>query len=243
MQIDSHTDFEPMWDVTMLEMFHNCPTYPYCIITHYPPDRATRKNNATDIPTMCESVFNSQQVISFRSHLIKRKGTRWVKHPFLGGGFVFGPGFQVLEVPYDDHLPHFVDGDEFLRGVRLWTSGYELYAPTEVVVWHHYYRHGSPKLWSDFPGAWNDAYSIGKVKYYCKQDANPYEQSYAKWIPLYDEEAPWFGLGNQRTIEEFYEYAGIDMVNKKSRSAEKICEIGRAVQQECRDRSRMPSSA
>lgn len=36
---------------------------------------------------------------------------------------------------------------ETTHSVRMWTHGWDLYAPNENLVFHHYLRKGSPKFW------------------------------------------------------------------------------------------------
>jgi hypothetical protein len=43
-------------------------------------------------------------------------------------------------VPYDPHTAFLFHGEEFSRGARLWTSGYDFYSPSENLVFHHYNR-------------------------------------------------------------------------------------------------------
>ena len=40
------------------------------------------------------------------------------------------------EVPFDPELPYLFDGEELLYSARLWTSGYDLFAPVANAVFH-----------------------------------------------------------------------------------------------------------
>src|SRR5207253_11302992 len=77
-------------------------------------------------------------------------------------------------------------------------------------------------------------------------------------LPIYQKELTKMQLDNQKEIAEMQnetqkEIAGIQSATSRqqslfeshfaSRQSLSDCQIGRAVQQECRDRSRMPSSA
>lgn len=87
--------------------------------------------------------------------------------PWVAGGFLFGPGKIMREVPFDPHLPQLFDGEEMLFSVRLWTHGYNLYSPPRPMAFHFYKRSTAPKLWSDNPTLWysQQRKSLERVQY------------------------------------------------------------------------------
>ena len=61
------------------------------------------------------------------------------------GGFNFGPSIVVFDVPYDTMgLHHLFFGEELSMAVRLFTHGYDLYAPEETVCYHLWSRSHRP---------------------------------------------------------------------------------------------------
>lgn len=38
-------------------------------------------------------------------------------------------------------------GEEIIMSTRLWTSGYDIFSPTQAVVGHIYVRRHKPKFW------------------------------------------------------------------------------------------------
>ena len=38
-------------------------------------------------------------------------------------------------------------GEEIILSARLWTSGYDIYSPTQPVLTHRYKRMDQPKFW------------------------------------------------------------------------------------------------
>jgi len=155
-------------------------------------------------------VFNPSGVIDFKTHWITmEKAKQWVQTALWSGGFVFSYGQLLLDAPFDPHLPCLVTGDEYLRAVRAWTAGYDLYAPYENLCFHHYLRVGSPRTWSDYPQTWDGYYATGKVKYYCEQDPNPTAEWYGKNIGQYEIEREWYSLGHKRSLQEYYNFSGI----------------------------------
>eukprot|EP00397_Hematodinium_sp_SG-2012_P048517 GEMP01055620.1.p1 GENE.GEMP01055620.1~~GEMP01055620.1.p1 ORF type:complete len:321 (+),score=52.27 GEMP01055620.1:507-1469(+) len=67
--------------------------------------------------------------------------------PLLGAGFVFSRGERVVEVRNECCTPFLFDGEEFSLGARLWTHGYDLYAPMRSIAYHPYGRKNIPLVW------------------------------------------------------------------------------------------------
>lgn len=53
----------------------------------------------------------------------------------------------VIEVPFDPFLPWIFMGEEIIMSTRLWTAGYDIFAPSQSVVGHMYNRPHQPKFW------------------------------------------------------------------------------------------------
>jgi len=171
------------------------------------------------------SFWNNDDVLAFKCDVfsVDRTNGTYLPVPFSGAGFIFGPGFMVKEVPYDPNLPFLFHGEEILHSARIWTAGYDIYNPWENVVFHHYGRPDKPKIWGEPQVRYNDKWSLGKVKYYLKQDANLTATAYYQNIPEYDKDIDKYGPGKERTIEQYWEFAGITMSNRTSRSREIFC--------------------
>lgn len=67
--------------------------------------------------------------------------------PFVAAGFFFGPAIFLHEVPFDPLLPWIFMGEEISMSARLWTAGYDIFAPTINVLNHYYVRRHYPKFW------------------------------------------------------------------------------------------------
>ena len=63
-----------------------------------------------------------------------------VAHLARQAGFSFSRSHATKRVPYDPHTAYLFHGEEFSRGARLWTHGYDFYSPSENFVLHHYGR-------------------------------------------------------------------------------------------------------
>jgi hypothetical protein len=118
---------------------------------------------------------------------------------FLSGGFLFAAGTLVSEVPYDPEL-YFL-GEEASMTLRAFTHGYDLFHPSETIVWHDYVRKDAVKHWDDHTVKWGEQDLQSKNKIRLLLAGQPVEH---------------FGLGSVRTIEQFEEYAGLSFALRKA---------------------------
>lgn len=202
-QIDSHTRFVKGWDAKAVAMLQRCGS-DKAVLTHYPHDW---KNASVDsVPALCKATFDGNGVPTFEAVTLPRS-TKPRPVPFTSGGFVFGPGRMVRDVPYDPNLPHLFQGEEILYSARLWTSGYDFFTPTQNLVFHNYYRKSSPKYWDDLDYGSTQKRTLAKV-----------HKLLTGQLPDYD-----FGMGEERDLQEYWEFAGIDWHTKTCSSQAKFC--------------------
>jgi hypothetical protein len=155
---------------------------------------------------LCKSTFNDQGLPTLNAVTLPASKTpRPV--PFTSGGFMFGPGTLVTEVPYDPDLPHLFQGEEILYSARLWTSGYDFYTPTENVVYHHYTRTDAPKYWNDVKYIKTQTKTIQKVKRILAGRMQQYAH----------------GMGTARQLSDYWKFAGLDWATGTSTSEARFC--------------------
>jgi hypothetical protein len=215
MQIDSHSDFISEWDVELIRMIKNLKKKGVNkpVLSNYPASRDDNKETPIDeVPVLCESSFNDNGILTFKSVLLKPRPEGYPV-PFCSGGLIFSEGSILKDVPYDPELPYLFTGEEILYSARAWTNGYDIYTPDKNVIFHHYVRDDSPKVWNDVK-TFNGRDAEAKVRAILKipKDGDPK----VEWNPTY-------GLGTKRTLEQYYEFAGIDPVTKTSKSKDKFC--------------------
>jgi len=112
--------------------------------------------------------FDDHGMLRQRGRLLRRKSSSIVtestenRNPSIGnlysssvinacrqylyaGGFNFGPSRAIKDVPYDTMgLHNLFFGEELSMAVRLFTNGYDLYAPEETVCYHLWSRSHRP---------------------------------------------------------------------------------------------------
>lgn len=148
LQIDSHMRFEEGWDEALLQMLRDCPGR--SVLTTYPPGftppRTLVRNH---FPKPTANKFDDNRILIFGSFAYTDVDlpAKPMQHAFLAAGFVFAPSSIISEVPYDPLL--YFNGEEASMAARLWTHGYDLYAPNRAVIYHNYERQSAPRHWSD----------------------------------------------------------------------------------------------
>jgi hypothetical protein len=183
------------------------------VLSHYPPnyeDYLNKEKNKNVVDTLCQSFFNEKGMISFMgANSIDMSKDKYVQTPHIAAGMFFCEGKCIHEVPYDPNLPNLFVGEEILHSARVWTSGYDIYSPTKVTIYHLYNRSKQPHVWDD-KKTFDDTDALNKTKYILGLQDNE-----NKPIPEYlKENIDKYGLGTKRTIQDFFDFAGIDVKNK-----------------------------
>lgn len=209
MQVDSHTQFVKDWDrkcVSQLEKAQGLTTNK-AIISYYPTAYHYQNHQIyfSTKPTDQFPAYPTRQFIKLR------KSGEWGAErvefvdpnrslPELSqtvlAGFVFTYGSIVNDVPYDPEISFF--GEELCFAARAWTRGYDIYSPTDDLVYHFYGRGDHPKIWND------DA--IRKISW---QEIQSMSYEKQKLVLCGIEKGP-YGLGNKRNIKQYEDFVGID---------------------------------
>lgn len=203
LQIDSHTKFIQDWDLKLMNILENIPDNK-AVLTTYPNDWNNINDKDDSIPLFCEMKYKDNIL---KSNAVLHKPDNKVKEvPFVSGGFFFTRGSFLKDVPYDENLPHLFLGEEILFTVRLWTNGYNFYAPPERILFHYYERKEAPKYWEKEDYSLWQPLSFKKVRYILDL-----ERKYHDKIPL----EPSNILGTKRSLEDYYKFIGFNKVTKK----------------------------
>lgn len=217
MQIDSHTQFAKNWDEKCIQMIQQIKRLGLSnkpVLSHYPKEYTEYENlsdtNKQLVPRMCKSFFNERGMLSFMG--AEELPTHNIPYntPYVASGMFFCEGYFLYELPYDPNLPYLFVGEEILHSIRFYTFGWDIFTPTENVVFHEYTRSDKPKIWTDNP-------------YYSDMEAFKKVQTYLKMIDdssigIRDDVSvnmDKYGLGNVRSLEDYLNFAGIDMQNKR----------------------------
>jgi hypothetical protein len=210
LQLDSHCRFAERWDERLVRMMGETGSA-RPILSTYPaaftpgPDEILRGGPMQ----MIFQQFTPDGIPQLRPGPFPPglDATKPMRARFLAAGFLFAPGRFVEEVPYDPEL--YFMGEETAMTVRAFTSGYDLFHPSENLVWHDYIRADAPKHWGDHSSEADVASPWNRLD----------EASRRKIGRLVAGEAiEKFGLGTRRTLKEYEAYAGLSFRHRKAQA-------------------------
>ena len=219
-QIDSHMRFVQGWDEILITMLALCPaakpvlsSYP---LAFTPPDEFTPEG----LVVITVNGFEENDHFVPGSSLISLNDAPAVpvENPFIGAGLLFAAGAIVRDVPYDPHL--YFWGEEITLGVRLWTSGWDIFSPNKAIAWHDYGNR------PDRPRHWKDRVDWGKLSDRAYRRMRHMLGIRPSTDPEDLLEIEKYGLGTSRTLAEFERYSGLDfrghMYQGKPRPMKKV---------------------
>ena len=162
LQIDSHTRFVPGWDRALVAMLQRCAS-PKPVLSTYPLPYSGEGSAATlsDEPRqtiLCTrpatGAFGADGMLRFRARLLAAPPAAPLPSAFWAAGFSFSSAALAREVPYDPHLPFLFFGEEISMVLRMWTRGWDLFAPDAHLLYHKWERgHRKGTFWEVEGGA------------------------------------------------------------------------------------------
>lgn len=164
--IDSHMRFEPEWDRRLIAELEACPGQK-SILSCYPPSFTLplKKKYPPPIVNCAEmrpvrwpppderypngSVRGQLDFLALRS-----KYDEPIRGAFFAAGYSFMPADVLKNIPFDPFIDW--EEEEIYYSIKLWTHGWNIYAPREHLVHHlyardrddkgtHYFRRHIPK--------------------------------------------------------------------------------------------------
>jgi len=222
LQIDSHTQFSPYWDILFEGAFLEIATMgkedPYFkkpVITSYP-----RSFQVIDFEKGAFALNNGDkhtQVITYREDSIFSRGSfsrqigiptkhLEITHAYLmAAGCVFTRGDFVEEIPYDPN--YYFYGEELSMALRAFTHGYSFFHIPDVPLFHLYTDVSNlpRKLHWDPEDDKNRAVKWHELE---KNSLDRLDDLFAGNIE------DLMGLGLERSLEDYALLSGIDLKNK-----------------------------
>lgn len=211
-QIDSHMRFLQGWDEALIASLRQCES-DNAVITmtpalYRPPNEL--EDLKGELPFVQVGGFGADegdQPLHLTAIKLKQAD---VKDTLLPSAFVVACSFftraEVLrEVPNDPHI--FFYGDELSLSARLWTHGYDFYQPTRLIAYHYWeldYGKKNDYKRSRHPA---NARSVARVRHLLGIKKCSDAQA------LYKLEQ--YGLGKARSLNDYWDYAGVNPVSKK----------------------------
>jgi hypothetical protein len=116
----------------------------------------------------------------------------------------------------DPHTPYVFDGEEFNRGARFFTHGYDIYTPHRVFVLHNYGESQSnPKTTSWWSRVDHEQEAKSNKRLNALLDIPLGGGSTLNETDKLKLRQSKYGLGDRRTLDQLIEFSGIDLRHAK----------------------------
>ena len=207
LQLDSHHRFLKGWDTILKNKLNSLKDkgVKKPIISAYLPGYDPEndpKGRVKENWRLCFDRFMPEGAVFLRPAHIPQKSKGMERGRFISGHMVFAEGHYYKNVMYDPKL--YFHGEETSLGVRAFTHGYDIYHLDRPIMWQIYERSGNIRHWDDDKN-WGDlnSESFRRFKALLGVDGTP---------PM---DFGQYGLGSERTLQEFEHFAGINFKERR----------------------------
>ncbi|CEO94842.1 Glycosyltransferase (GlcNAc) [Plasmodiophora brassicae] len=227
LQIDSHMRFCHDFDVILIEEFNDARAQsPRPILTTYPPGYT--RLGAEGQPEVDTGIaggmiatrlyprsFGDDGMLRIVGRAFDVAPSRPVPTPFWAAGFSFSRGDWVRDCPYDPNLRHVFFGEESVMAARIFTSGYDCFAPSRVVCCTKWSRDYRPTF-RENPGSQSLTHlSVRRMRFVLEASDGDVDDI---------GDVGRYGLGRVRTMREYQQVAGVDFRKRSVLGDEPSCE-------------------
>jgi len=211
LQIDAHSVFVRSWDTDMLEQFALTGNE-YAVLSTYPTNADSfaaggaipNINGHWEVPHICTAHLLQRGVVRNDRAASVANLRRPVLGKLWGAGLSFSRCHAERDVPADPQLRQVFDGEEFSRGARLWTSGYDFYTPMRPALGTYYADERGGQ------GGW-----LPKTVE-LRASAERLQQLLCHSPSSQAARLDGYGLGNRRLLEDYLALTGMDTINNKA---------------------------
>ena len=196
LQVDAHMRFAARWDVRYIEMLESLDNE-LGVLSSYPPRYTLADDGGVeyDLESGVQRLYVDQvhpDLTTTQKTVPITDASQPEPSPVVAAGQLFARGSFCRDVNYDPDI--YFSGEEISLAARAFTSGYDLFAPTQNLVWH-LYQHEHPKHWEDH-----------------RDHTGRHEAAVERLRTLFQgdhHELGEFGLGTVRSLADYEEHAGI----------------------------------
>lgn len=208
LNIDSHMRFVEGWDELMIAQLKACPGAKP-LLTSYPPGYVPPDQlNPPTVTMLCAGYFDEASVQVNKSRALQPEDAPAQPIPSMlyAAGFAFASSQVLRDVPYDPFI--YFQGEEISMAARLWTHGWDLFAPNQVLLYHAYGKHTKRKThWVDNRD-WPKLNARSRARVAHLIGSKPSQDAEAL------KDIDGFGLGTLRSLEDYQRLSGIDFERK-----------------------------
>mmetsp|Transcript_18046 Transcript_18046/g.54385 ORF Transcript_18046/g.54385 Transcript_18046/m.54385 type:complete len:582 (-) Transcript_18046:62-1807(-) len=223
LQLDAHMYFVKGWDTKIIASWKETRNE-YAVLSTYPSEYKGSiteggESRLSSAPLICRSAFQGDGMVRHEAaqetlpdpNIV---GSSPVLGPLWGAGISFSRGHRIVRVPYDCCLDMMFVGEEFSMAARMWTYGYDFYAPYPSVSFHPYSRPKRPHLfWENTgraPGAGARSARRVLAMLGLPPEGGDYDASNIAVGELY-------GVGTRRPLKLFLHLFGYNLTQRRSR--------------------------
>ena len=211
LQLDSHHRFVKGWDSLLIKLYNNIKNsisekpLLSCYAPKFDPD--TEHRDSQPLKLNCLSDFANDGDLMFVPKKMKTDND-YVPARFLSGHFIFSSSKFCKECPYDPNI--YFRGEELSLSARAYTSGYDMFHPKPIILYHEYSRSNQHKHWDDHTE--HNGFIINSKKL---ADKSKERVRSLLGIDQDIKNLGQYGLGKQRPIHEYELYAGLNFKTKQ----------------------------
>jgi len=220
MQTDSHMDYIDHWDQEVLAAWgaaHN----EYAVLATYVNrfedlESGRALHPRFQVPHICQLEYVGGAYMGAKGMLPRNKRakgainlTRPKLTPFWAAGFSFLKCHGEKQTPNDPQLPGIFDGEEYSKGARLWTRGYDIYTPHKALIFHDYNK---PKDYDAMSwGRPNKDFNRAKLRLFTLLEMLGGENTTEAISAL-----GRYGLGDRRSLDQYIKFSGNDIRHRRA---------------------------
>ena len=206
LQLDSHHRFVKGWDTILKQKLESLKSKGVSkpVISTYLPSYDPKKDPKGRVRENWRLSFDRflpEGAIFLRPGFIPKNKKGMERGRFISGHMVFADGHYYKNVMYDPNF--YFHGEETSLGVRAFTHGYDIYQLDRQVIWHFYERSGNVRHWDD-NSEWAELNNTSFRRFKALFGVDGTEK----------QDFGIYGLGQERTLEEFEEFAGIKFATR-----------------------------
>jgi len=232
MQCDSHLMFADRWDDKYRQEIKATTNYPKSVLSSYPPgfqateNKQVRESNGARLCVCMTREEDPNPIIRINTGTdYHGNEPRPTEIPFIAAGFFFAHARFLVDIPFDPYMPWLFMGEEIALSMRAYTHGWIIYAPRKNLIAHQYRpgRMGLPKYWESVNRLYRGAADnnkfqrpvIKRVKHMVGYPDSTLEKIREEGIELVLHDIEYYGLGKDKTWQEYMDYAHMHVDEKK----------------------------
>ena len=213
LQIDSHTRFAENWDTELIAMHSKLSansvisTYPKGYhLQHDDQLPKSEKMNILKFKKVRDGIpiFNTTTIPQEDK---PKRNYFWA----AGYSFCYGAIFKII--PFDPHLKNLFWGEEFLMSLRFFTNNIKIYSPNRhsiYTLWTRNYRHTFWELKEKMNGKFETYGFLSFLRLCSIANFIPNNSNFfQKLEPKFRDEIEKYGIGNKKSVDDFYSRIGI----------------------------------